>query len=241
MYLTISLLMAIAPSIALVVYFYKQDKRKPEPKGLITRVFFLGILFILPAGVVEYFFDIVFKQLNNMPLLYHSLKAFIIAAFIEELFKLILIKKFVYNNPHFDEIMDGIVYTIVASLGFACLENVIYVIDGGMGIALIRAFTAVPMHALASGIMGYYIGKAKFSEPGQQEKSLIYKGLRLAIVIHGFYNFFLFASPDISYLLAVGVIPLIILTFLNLKKKIKSAIKEDSEAGRHLEQTGDCG
>ena len=225
--------MAIAPSIALVIYFYKQDKKKPEPIGLVTRIFFLGIGFIIPACFAEYFFDIIFKQLNGILILYHFLKAFIVAAFIEELIKLIIVKQFVYKNPHFDEVMDGIVYTIVASLGFACMENLIYVIDGGLEIALVRAFTAVPMHAVASGIMGYYIGKAKFSENKQQEKSLIYKGLWFAILIHGFYNFLLFASPETSFIIALGVFPLIILTFLKLKEKMTLAIAEDSHAGRH--------
>jgi len=233
MYITISLLMAIAPSIALVIYFYKQDKRKPEPIGLIIRVFFLGFVFIIPACLIEILSDGLFNRLNGTITLYNLLKAFLVAAFVEELIKLIIVKKFVYKNLHFDEVMDGIVYTIVASLGFACMENLIYVMDGGLEVALLRAFTAVPMHAVASGIMGYYIGKAKFSENKQKENALIYKGLWFAILIHGTYNFLLFESPEISLILAFAIFPLIILTFIKLKEKIKIAIAEDLHAGRH--------
>lgn len=233
MYLTFSLLMALAPSIGLLIYFYKQDRKKPEPIGLITRIFFLGIVFTIPACLIEIMSDKIFFRLNGSTALYNFLKAFMVAAFVEELIKLIIVKKFVYKNPHFDEVMDGIVYTIVASLGFAFMENLIYVIDGGIEVAVARAFTAVPMHAVASGIMGYYIGKAKFSENRKKENALIYKGLWFAIFIHGTYNFLLFESPEISLILTLAIFPLIILTFVKLKEKIKIAIAEDLHEGRH--------
>jgi len=233
MYISISLLMAIAPSLVLVYYFYKQDKKKPEPKGLVTRIFFLGLLFTIPAIILEVLFDEIFVFVMSATILYDLIKAFVIAGFIEEFIKLFVVKRFVYTHIHFDEVMDGIVYTIMASLGFACMENLIYVIDGGLGIALVRAITAVPMHAVASGMMGYYIGKAKFSENTAKEKSLICKGLWFAVLIHGVYDFLLFASPRISLILALGVFPLIIVTFIRLKEKIKLAIAEDLHAGRH--------
>jgi RsiW-degrading membrane proteinase PrsW (M82 family) len=233
MQLFISLLMAIAPSIFLVYYFYRQDIKKPEPKHLVTKIFFLGILFTIPAIILEIVSDEIFIWVLKDSILHDLIKAFVVAAFIEEVIKLYVVKWFAYNHVHFDEIMDGIVYTIMASLGFACLENIIYVIDGGLEIALVRAFTAIPMHAVASGTMGYYIGKAKFSGNKDEESALISKGLWYAVLIHGFYNFLLFASPKINLILAIGVFPLIIYVFLRLKTKISLAIAEDSNAGRH--------
>lgn len=233
MHLIISLLLAIAPSLILVCHYYKQDIKKPEPKHLVTKIFFIGILFTIPASILEVLCDGLFRFLDHTPIIYNFFKAFIVAAFIEEFLKLFIVKRFAYTNVHFDEIMDGIIYTIIASLGFACLENVIYVINDGLGIALIRAVTAVPMHAVASGIMGYYIGKAKFSRTREDENALIYKGLWYAVLIHGIYDFLLFASPQINFILTFGVFPLIIFTFLNLKDKIHLAISEDTMAGRH--------
>ncbi len=233
MHIFISLLMAIAPAIFLVCYFYKQDMKKPEPKGLVITIFGIGIAFTVPVSLLEVVFDELFGFLMNASILYSFIKAFVVAAFIEEFFKLLVVKKFAYTNRHFDEMMDGIVYTIVASLGFACLENVIYVIDGGIEIALVRAFTAVPMHAVASGVMGFYIGKAKFSETKKSERSLIYKGLCYAILIHGIYDFLLFASPDLGMGLVLGVFPLIIFVFIKLEEMIKFAIADDLHAGRH--------
>jgi RsiW-degrading membrane proteinase PrsW (M82 family) len=225
--------MAIAPSIFLVCYYYKQDLKKPEPKHLVTKIFFLGILFTVPAIILEILFDEIFGLVMRGTIFYDFVKAFVVAAFIEESIKLFVVNRFAYNHVDFDEVMDGIVYTIMASLGFACMENLIYVVEGGLIIALVRAITAVPMHAVASGMMGYYIGKAKFSESEQEKKSLVYKGLWKAIYIHGVYDFLLFASPKIGWILAIGVFPLIIFTFIRLKEKIKLAIADDLHAGRH--------
>jgi RsiW-degrading membrane proteinase PrsW (M82 family) len=233
MHLFISLFTAIAPSIFLVCYFYKQDIKKPEPKHLVTGIFFLGIIFTIPAFILEVLFNKIFGFVMSGTIIYDLVHAFVIAAFIEESIKLFVVTQFAYNNVDFDEAMDGIIYTIVASLGFACMENLIYVAKCGFPIAWVYAITAVPMNAVASGMMGYYIGKAKFSKNKTEENSLISKGLWYAVLIHGIYDFLLFASPRFGLIFASGVFPLIIITFFILKEKISLAIAEDSHAGRH--------
>jgi RsiW-degrading membrane proteinase PrsW (M82 family) len=233
MHVIFSLLMAIAPALVLVRYFYKQDMKKPEPKGLVTKIFFLGIVFTIPACIIEVLLDEFFNSFVTPAIVYSFIKAFIVAACVEEILKFFIVKKFAYRNTHFDEEVDGIVYTIVASLGFACMENLIYVIDGGITIAFIRAFSAVPMHAVSSGIMGYYIGKAKFAGNKRDEKSLLLKGLWYAILIHGVYDFLIFASPELGIVITLGIFPLLVITFFKLKEKIKLAITEDTNAGRH--------
>ena len=232
----VSFIMAVAPAMFMVWYYYKQDKEKPEPKGLITKVFLIGFISIIPAIIVELIFDAIAESAASVPLLYYFIKAFVVAAFVEESLKLFIVKKFAYNDIHFDEVMDGIVYAIMASMGFACFENVLYVMGGGWGVALLRAFTAVPLHAVAAGIMGYYIGKAKFAESKSKETSLIFKGLAIAILIHGFYDFVLFAMPVFGNGSGLLVIPLIIGCFLFLRKKIKLALEEDVREGRTSEE-----
>lgn len=244
----LSFFLAIAPAILLVVYYYKQDKEKPEPKGLIIRTFIIGLISTIPAVLIESYVSPFEDLLKQSPVVYYLFDAFIVAAISEEFIKLIVIKVFIYNNIHFDEAMDGIVYTIVASLGFACMENVLFVIDGGLKVALIRAFTAIPLHAVASGLMGYYIGMAKFSDTRQKESALIRKGFWIAVLIHGMYNFLLFLSDDLSYenhpdnmtyrvislILGYSVLPLLLISFFNLKNKIKKAIAEDIVEGRTI-------
>ena len=217
----IPFIFAIIPSILLVRYFYLKDVNKPEPVGLIIKIFLAGFICTIPIVFIEIIIDAIVQSFDFSLLIYLFLQAFIVAGLCEETMKLMVIKLFVYNNKHFDERMDGIVYTIVASLGFACLENIMYVSDGGLPIALIRSFTAVPLHAFCSGIMGYYIGKAKFSKINSKEYML--KGLVYAILIHGSYNFVLFIGGIYSLI----IIPILIISYKKLKLYIDMAIKED--------------
>lgn len=233
MHLLISVLMAVAPAVFLVCYFYRLDRKKPEPKGLVMRIFFLGVGATIPIGVLELGLEKAMNEWIDSILLFNFIKAFFIAALIEETIKFVIVKRFAYNQVDFDEKMDGIVYAVVAGLGFACLENIIYVIDGGLNIAIARAFTAVPIHAIAAGFMGSYLGKAKFATSPEDEQRLIFIGLVYAVLIHGLYDFFLFASPQIGIFLAFGVLPLLVVTFYRLKARIKLAIVDDFQAGRH--------
>jgi protease PrsW len=228
----ISLIMAVVPAALLVIYYYRQDIRKKEPKGLVIRIFLLGIAAVAPVSVMELLL-LSAQRFFFLPfLLPYFFKAFVVAALCEETIKLLIVKRFAYRSPHFDEVMDGIVYTVVASLGFACMENVLYVLNGGLLIALTRAFTAVPMHAATSGIMGYYIGKAKFSGSPEKESSLIFRGLLTAVVIHGSYNFLLFSMPALGTAAGLGIFPLLAWALFFLREKIISAVREDAEAGR---------
>jgi len=224
--------MAVIPSLYLVWYFYRKDKRKPEPKGLILKVFIAGILVTFPVIVVEVMISSAEAWLGSSPLFQAFFKSFVVAALCEEVFKLLVVYYMVYRRVEFDEVMDGIVYTVVASLGFACMENVMYVMDGGAGVAFIRAFTAVPLHATASGLMGFYIGRAKFCVTEDDVNRNFRQGLIVAILIHGFYDFFLFAAPHSNAFLATGTLPLLWLAFRELKKKMKEAVMLDVETGR---------
>lgn len=229
MEMLISSALAVIPALFLVWYYNRQDRRKPEPKGVITKIFLLGIVITFPVIVVEVLVEKLEGIVGWMPLGFAFFRAFVVAALCEEAFKLWVVKTFAYRNVNFDEIMDGVVYCVVASLGFACLENILYVSGGGIGVALLRAFTAVPMHALASGMMGYYIGKAKLAGNRQQERGYIWKGLWVAIFIHGLYDFLIFATPEVHDLLGLTIFPLLIVVFFKLRQKIKLAIAEDMQ------------
>jgi len=162
MYIAISFVMAVIPSVLLVCYYYRQDNKKPEPKGLVIKIFILGIVCVIPVIFLESLACLFNRMFAWSPVLFNMVRAFIVAGFCEEFIKLRVVKIYAYNDIHFDEVMDGIVYTVVASLGFACIENIIYVMSTNLQVAVFRAVTAVPMHAVCSGLMGYYIGKAKF-------------------------------------------------------------------------------
>ena len=143
--------------------------------------------------------------------------SFIIIAPTEELLKFFAVKRWIYRSLEFDEVMDGIVYTVAASLGFATVENVLYVLQNGITTGIARAFLAIPGHTFFGALMGYYIGRAKFNK--EHESKLILKGVLLAIFFHGLYDFLLFTQT----LLALLVIVLIIGLGLHVRKHLRKA------------------
>lgn len=227
--LLLSVSLAIIPALLLLRYFLKKDSAKPEPRRILIRVLIWGILSTIPTIILELSLETFQKQLNLSPLGIAAFDAFVIAGLSEELIKLLVVRLIVWKQSAFDEIMDGIIYTIVASLGFALMENILYVLEGGIGTALIRAFTAVPMHALASGIMGYHLGLARFSDnPGRH----ILTGLAWGVFLHGLYDFLLFAVPIAGLGLGLLIFPLLLLCLVFLNKRIRQALALDRAAGR---------
>ena len=232
MYVLTSVTMAAAPALALVWYFYKKDVNRLEPKGLVLKVFIMGALSTFAALALELLLGYLAYPHIRHRLVLHAFRAFAVAGFCEEYIKLRVVKRFAYNKPAFDEVMDGIVYAAVASLGFACFENIIYVMGGGVQTALLRAFTAVPGHAMNGGMMGYFIGRAKFARTRAGERALIATGLLIAVLLHGTYDFLLFASVDYGSALAFGILPLLVVMALAMKMLIKRAVASDALAGR---------
>ncbi|MBN1699113.1 MAG: PrsW family intramembrane metalloprotease [Spirochaetales bacterium] len=234
----LSLVIAIVPSLLLVFYFYRRDSYKKEPKRMILFAFFLGIVSIFPAV----FFALALGFLEKMenPWLLSFIEAFITAALVEEVAKTGMLRFFIFRNPYFDEITDGIIYMAVISLGFACFENILYSIDD-VQTALIRAFTAVPGHALWSGIMGYYFGLAKTGK--DKTDRLFFKGLALGIFYHGLYDFVLFAGTKdelasrFSWMVYL-IFPILIICVIHINTLLKRALQQDREIIAIGEETG---
>ena len=232
MRLVISFLSAVAPALFLARHFYLKDKYKPEPKGLIIKVFLWGIASTLPILLLDLFFPLM-RVAEGWPAAARSLfEAFIVAGLLEEFVKFQVVMRVAYSAVCFDEIMDGIVYTIMASLGFACLENILYVVGQSWGMALARALTAVPFHACCSGVMGYYIGRAKFAPSRGEEYMFLLKGLAWAVALHGLYDFLLFISPVFGALYGVLVVPFLLGIYKRLNALMASALREDAGVPR---------
>jgi len=219
----ISFVLAVLPAILLVLYFQKKDSLKPEPPHMLWGAFGLGAISVIPAVII----GLIFESLEYSENIWISLfmQSFVTAALFEEVSKFAVFRIVIYKNKHFDEVTDGIIYMAIVSLGFACFENVMYSVDD-IFTGLLRAFTAVPGHAIWSGIMGYYIGRARFSK--QSEFGLIFAGLFLGILYHGAYDFVLFTgtnealSEDYS-LIALLIIPILILGVIHLHILLKKS------------------
>lgn len=187
---------AALPSAALILWFYQKDRARPEPLGMIWKSVALGFLAAGLAIPIEILVDI---PAGFMPRPFSILwTAFLTAAVIEESLKFFFLKRCLYRSGHFDEVTDGIVYAVCVSLGFAFAENLLYGAASRLALIL-RAFTAVPMHAAATGIMGYWLGLAKREADAKRAVSLSARGFWAAVAIHGLYNFFLFAGGPVAF------------------------------------------
>jgi len=207
------LILGFAPGIFWAWYFYKRDKLEPEPKRIIVKLFFYGILIAIPAAITELF--IPFKKI---------FLAIIFAPIIEEFLKFLVVRISVYNDKEFNEPLDGIIYATAVALGFASLENVGYLFDAyGAGnlvqVTILRAFLAVPGHALFSSMWGYALGLSKVTQ--KRSNRIIYNGLVLAMLLHAIYNFFAMGIPFISF----GIIFLIIFIWRLVNRKINKLLK----------------
>lgn len=183
--------LAIAPGAAIVLYIYLKDKHEREPLSLLLISFLYGCLstlitlivsipvntfiFTKEDDVVEQFFNALFK-----------------VALLEEFSKFIFVRFVLYYNKNFNEPFDGIVYAVMVSMGFATVENIIYVFQYGYATGFLRMFTAVPAHAAFAIIMGYFLGKSKFTHRREVYYSLV--ALAAASLFHGLYDYFWFIS-----------------------------------------------
>jgi len=193
------LLLSLAPVFIIAGYIYFRDKYEREPVSLLLKSLFMGVIITLPVILMESVLSLfAFGESSILSAFYHG---FVVAGFSEELWKLIAVYLLVWRNEEFNERFDGIVYAVFVSLGFAGVENVLYVLDGGAGVALSRAITAVPAHALFGVMMGYYLAMAKFN-PGTRRENL-WKALFVPVLFHGFYDFILMTG--FAWLAAVFV------------------------------------
>ena len=184
------LLLAIGPIFIIILYVYFKDKYDKEPKGLLLASFLLGaVVSIIITTLIYVGLDNILPLENKFSVPQLFVKAFLVVALTEEFSKYIIVRFFAQPRDAFDEPFDGIMYAVMVSMGFAATENVLYVLEGGITTGILRAFTAIPAHATFGVLMGYFMGKAKFSKHRIRLNLL---GLLLAVTFHGLYDFFLF-------------------------------------------------
>ncbi|MFT3823073.1 MAG: PrsW family glutamic-type intramembrane protease [Chitinophagaceae bacterium] len=191
--------LALAPGIAIACYIYSKDKYDREPVTALVAAFILGAISIIPAIVVQLgALSQLGKYANPTSLKYYFLWAFVVVALSEEGAKYLVLRFYAYNNKAFNEPLDGIVYAVMISMGFATVENVMYVVKGGYAAGLLRMFLSVPAHAAFAVLMGYHVGMAKFN--GSNAIVHMLKGLLLAVFFHGAFDFFLFLqnNPNVT-------------------------------------------
>jgi RsiW-degrading membrane proteinase PrsW (M82 family) len=188
---------ALVPSFLLLGFFRGRDLY-PEPARALWATFILGALSIFPVLILDWPLAQIVKLFHG-PLAHGLAEAFFNAALPEELLKFAIVVLFCSRLKAFNEPMDGIVYGAVASLGFASLENIGYVAENGMGVAVCRAFTSVPGHAFMGAVMGYFVGQWRFGPPARRGAALL-KAYLAPVILHWVYDFPLLAYGSANQL-----------------------------------------
>ena len=224
---------AVLPAAFLLYRVYKMDTIEKEPWSILRKLLLWGALSGIPAALVESLLTgVVQNLLQEGTLLYNFVFGFIVAALVEESFKFFFLYKFTFKSPHFNYRFDGVVYAVFVSMGFAILENILYVFQGGLGVAISRALLALPLHAAC----GVYMGIAY----GQQKVNSLYKPasfgsvaracLPVPILIHGFYDSRAFSAEKYPIFLLVFVV-FVILVFIFTLRQLKKASQTDAPVG----------
>lgn len=187
------MLVALLPAIGLMVYIYSLDKIEHEPVGLILKLALFGGIAAVLSGFLETIGQKIlhFFQFDTASPLYTILLAFLVVALAEEGLKLFFLYKGSWKDPNFDYTFDAVVYSAVVSLGFAALENVMYVVGFGLSVGFMRAFLSIPGHLAFAILTGLFYGRAKEKEKVGWKAGVcfeLFTGLLLAIVLHGLYD-----------------------------------------------------
>ena len=232
------LALAIAPGIAICIFIYLKDKYNKEPLGLLLWSFFLGMLSIIPAVIIQLgFTKYVGDWMAANDLVYVAIFAFLVVALSEEGSKLLVLRLFIYRRKAFDDPFDGIMYTVMIGMGFATLENIGYVYQNGMATAITRMFLSVPAHGCFAVLMGYYVGLAKF-DPIRRGRYAFF-AILFPTLLHGAFDFCLFSGIDwlqvIGALLSFGIA--LVLSFKAIRKKQKIA-KDHAEGINSISGNG---
>lgn len=246
--------LAVLPSLILFVLVWRMDKIEKEPPKLLAKLFAFGALTVISAIILELAGAAVVKIfLNEKSLIYIIIDNFILTALVEETGKYVVLRKLTWKHPAFDYTFDAVVYAVAASLGFATVENILYVSDGSISTALLRAFFSIPGHTIFAIYMGYYYGMAKAADSqGQmgQRQRYLNSALLVPVLIHGFYDFCLGTQYTIWIL--IFFIFEIIITILAIRKILalskgdtqipgtqKTETAMDSSASQNTPQTNE--
>lgn len=220
----ILLSVAIAPALALLSYFYLRKEIAKEPSKLLLHTFIYGAILTFPILFIQH---VIQEEEIFSSLFIHQA---LVSSALEEFFKWLILIIAIYKHVEFDDPYDGILYGASVSLGFATVENILFLLNFGMDQAFIRAILPVSSHALFGVVMGYYLGRAKFSV--SKAKYEVSYAFLATFVLHTIYNSIL-VIKGVELLLIVPF--MLFLWMLGLSKVKKAHILSRKKRFEHHE------
>lgn len=187
----------LAPSIFWLMFYLKKDSH-PEPNLMILKIFFWGMLSALPAIFIEKGISEELKIFTFSPFWVLIINNILAVALVEELLKYLVVRGEILHDKEFDEPVDAMIYMIISGLGFAASENILVLLQVGkvlplhqtVGILVLRFIGATFLHALCSGIIGFFLAYSLLKYK-KDSLRLVGAGMIASIGLHGLYNFFI--------------------------------------------------
>jgi RsiW-degrading membrane proteinase PrsW (M82 family) len=213
---SLSIALGVLPSIIWLLYYLRRD-RNPEPKFLVLKIFFYGMLAALPALFIEKGIFEEIKRFSLSPNFVTILNTFLGVALVEETLKYLVVRSKILKDPEFNESIDAMLYMIIAALGFAASENILVLLQVSSSlfsiqtilVLTLRFWGATFLHALCSAIVGFFLALS-FLRYKQEKFRLLGLALLISISLHGLFNFFIIKG-------GLGVfIPISVLILLTL-------------------------
>jgi len=200
--------LAIAPGVAVCLFIFSLNRLGKASMRYLVTAFLLGAAATLPALVAQLLAVDVRMEPWRHSILSYIWYAFAVVAFSEEGSKFLVLRLYAYPKKVFREPFDGVIFSVMIGMGFATVENIEYVRQFGLETGVSRFFLAIPAHASFAVLMGYPVGRAKFERQRQRKAGLLLKGLAMAVLFHGSFDFFLFLqqSREATKYLSTGVL-----------------------------------
>ena len=193
----ILIIIAVLPALVLLGFIYMRDRKEKPPVKLMVLLLALGAGTIIPAAIAEFIGQLIVAQTDTDHQTMQLVLCFLVIGIVEELGKYLVTVCTTWKSREFQHSYDGVIYMVCASLGFAILENILYVASGGIGTGILRAFTAIPLHCTVGVIMGALYAKGREAAYAGDRAGMI--GFMawayiVPVFIHGLYDYLVMAA-----------------------------------------------
>lgn len=197
-------LLAFTPGMFWLWFFVRKDVYRPEPRRMLAITFLLGMVATVPAGIINTLLLDDAALTDTASLASVASGMLFVVGPTEEICKFLAVRAYAYRSRYFDEPSDGLVYSVAASLGFASLENVLYILMYSPAVMLLRAPLSTVAHVVFGSFWGYALGQQVQEGGGRRWQTPV--GIAAGALAHGLFNVTVFAFwPAGALLVILGV------------------------------------
>jgi len=215
----IVLVTGVVPTLMWLFFWLREDRFNPEPPGLLALTFIAGafsVFLILPLSSVAEFLNI-----TGTPKI-------LFFAGAEELIKLLIVVAIDFGSAHLDEPIDYAIYLITGALGFAMMENILFLtkpeLQGNISFIVetgtLRFLGASILHAVLAAILGIIIGFVFYKRKITRLRFMV-AGLMIVTILHTIFNYFIIRNVELNSLVTLGILWVVTIIIIALFERVR--------------------